>query len=73
MLTQALAKFTPGDDEEPLEVTEEGPQFAVGVVVRLPDSTIGIDRSPATPTSDVAEEIPSNDRRCPVDLQPRKG
>eukprot|EP00974_Lingulodinium_polyedra_P011486 1109482-Lingulodinium_polyedra.AAC.1 len=54
MLTQVAARLPPGGDEEPQEITEEDPRFEVGVVVRLPESTFGLDRIPTTPTADVA-------------------
>eukprot|EP00974_Lingulodinium_polyedra_P089877 8714000-Lingulodinium_polyedra.AAC.1 len=56
MLAEAATRYPPDETEGPLEISEDDPQAEVGVVVRLPGSTLELDRLPVTPTADVAEE-----------------
>eukprot|EP00974_Lingulodinium_polyedra_P120960 11177224-Lingulodinium_polyedra.AAC.1 len=56
-----------------LEVAEEDSRLAVGVVVRLPESTFGFDRLPTTPTVDVPVPSGSVVEERPVGAGRRAG
>eukprot|EP00974_Lingulodinium_polyedra_P017914 1736328-Lingulodinium_polyedra.AAC.1 len=73
VLARAATWYPPDETEGSLEIPEDDPQAEVGIVVRLPESTLGLDRFPLHRRLTWQRRPPPCPHRCQVDLPLGRG